>query len=175
MSYWLIVFGSWIVLLWMQYLATTGPIGGLGLENGRNFHLRWLLQFSKYGVPGCLKIQLIDNNPGSSLWDLTKRVVTGGTFWCVCLAHDFLYLKTLSLPTRTSTWPACWHQAVTQSPPTVDSTRNEHVTRVGPIKTMKGKRSLKLGIKFFFWGLCGFLLPVSKFSGRGCPWFFQDT
>ena len=56
----------------MQYLAKTGPIGGLGLENGRNFHLRWLLQFSKYGVPGCLKIQLIDNNPDSSPWDLRE-------------------------------------------------------------------------------------------------------
>ena len=72
LKYWLIFFGSWIVLLWMQYLAKTGPIGGLGLENGRNFHLRWLLQFSKYGVPGCLKIQLIDNNPGSSPWDLRE-------------------------------------------------------------------------------------------------------
>lgn len=78
----------------MQYLATTGPTG-LGLENGRNFHLRWLLQFSKYGTR-LLKIHY-DNNLVLPV-DLTKRVVTGGTFWCVCLAHDFLYLKTLLYP-----------------------------------------------------------------------------
>ena len=41
LKYWLIFFGSWIVLLWMQHMAKTRPIGGIGLENGRNFPLRW--------------------------------------------------------------------------------------------------------------------------------------